>query len=80
MRTANTGRTCGTALAVAAIALGVAVALAPMAQAQPGQGTTQPMRQPTIHAPEFPSGLQWLNTDRPLTLQELRGKGQWDKA
>jgi len=25
-------------------------------------------------APELPSGLQWLNTDRPLTLRELRGK------
>lgn len=25
-------------------------------------------------APEFPSGLQWLNTDRPLTLRQLRGK------
>ena len=25
-------------------------------------------------APEFPEGLQWLNTDRPLRLHELRGK------
>ena len=25
-------------------------------------------------APEFPTGLQWLNTERPLTLRELRGK------
>jgi DNA-binding beta-propeller fold protein YncE len=25
-------------------------------------------------APEFPSGMQWLNSDRPLTLRELRGK------
>ena len=25
-------------------------------------------------APEFPAGLQWLNTERPLTLRELRGK------
>lgn len=28
----------------------------------------------TVHAPEFPAGLDWLNTDRPLTLRELRGK------
>lgn len=28
----------------------------------------------TINAPEFPEGLQWLNTDRPLSLRELRGK------
>jgi thiol-disulfide isomerase/thioredoxin len=25
-------------------------------------------------APEFPGGMEWLNTDRPLTLKELRGK------
>ncbi len=25
-------------------------------------------------APEFPDGLEWLNTERPLTLAELRGK------
>src|SRR3972149_5523342 len=24
--------------------------------------------------PEFPTGLEWLNTDRPLTFEELRGK------
>jgi hypothetical protein len=27
-----------------------------------------------VNAPEFPSGLDWLNTDRPLTMAELRGK------
>jgi thiol-disulfide isomerase/thioredoxin len=27
-----------------------------------------------VNAPEFPEGLQWLNTDRPLTIRELRGK------
>ncbi len=27
-----------------------------------------------IHAPEFPKGLEWINTPRPLTLEELRGK------
>ena len=26
------------------------------------------------NAPEFPEGMDWLNTDRPLTLKELRGK------
>jgi hypothetical protein len=25
-------------------------------------------------APEFPGGLEWLNTDRPLSLKELKGK------
>ena len=81
MTTANTGHALRAialaltgALAVATIIAGVGMALGPLAQAQPEQGTTQPMRQPTINAPEFPSGLQWLNTDRPLTLHELRGK------
>lgn len=25
-------------------------------------------------APEFPSGMEWLNTDRPLSIRDLRGK------
>ncbi len=28
----------------------------------------------TIHAPDFPKGLDWINTDGPLNLKELRGK------
>lgn len=28
----------------------------------------------TTPAPEFPTGLDWLNTDRPLTLAQLKGK------
>jgi hypothetical protein len=31
------------------------------------------MRQ-RVRAPEFPAGLEWLNTPRPLTMAELRGK------
>lgn len=27
-----------------------------------------------VHAPEFPTNLDWLNTTHPLTLRELRGK------
>ncbi|HEX8950124.1 MAG TPA: thioredoxin-like domain-containing protein, partial [Dissulfurispiraceae bacterium] len=27
-----------------------------------------------VRAPDFPSGLDWLNTGRPLSLVELRGK------
>ena len=27
-----------------------------------------------LTAPEFPGGLEWVNTDRPLTMQDLRGK------
>ena len=28
----------------------------------------------TVRAPDFPDGLQWLNTMRPLRLADLRGK------
>lgn len=27
-----------------------------------------------VSAPEFPVGLEWVNTERPLTLAELRGR------
>ncbi|HKP86674.1 MAG TPA: thioredoxin-like domain-containing protein [Blastocatellia bacterium] len=27
-----------------------------------------------VNAPDFPEGIQWLNTDRPISLRELRGK------
>ena len=27
-----------------------------------------------VNAPELPAGLDWINTDRPLSLRELRGK------
>src|SRR5579859_4163026 len=42
------------------------------ASAPPGGLADSP--QGRVAAPEFPTGLQWLNTDRPLTLKELRGK------
>ena len=28
----------------------------------------------TTDAPEFPGDLEWLNSDGPITLRELRGK------
>lgn len=27
-----------------------------------------------VNAPDFPSGLEWLNTEKPLSLKNLRGK------
>lgn len=27
-----------------------------------------------INAPDFPAGLEWLNTDRPISLRDFRGK------
>jgi hypothetical protein len=28
----------------------------------------------SLPAPDFPPGLEWLNTDHPVSLQELRGR------
>ena len=28
----------------------------------------------TVRAPDFPPDLDWLNTERPLTLANLRGR------
>ena len=27
-----------------------------------------------VNAPDFPEGLEWLNTDHPISLKDLRGK------
>ncbi len=27
-----------------------------------------------VNAPEFPPGMEWVNTDRPLTMAELKGR------
>ncbi len=27
-----------------------------------------------LAAPEFPSDLEWVNSDRPLTMKELQGR------
>ena len=29
---------------------------------------------PAVRAPDFPSGLEWINTDRALSLADLRGR------
>jgi len=33
-----------------------------------------PIEPGTVNAPEFPADLEWLNTDRPLRMADLRGK------
>ena len=33
-----------------------------------------PFTRRSLHAPDFPSGLDWLNTGRPLSLAGLKGK------
>src|SRR5215216_4757708 len=36
--------------------------------------TQMPDYEGKVNAPDFPEGMQWLNTERPLSLRELRGK------
>jgi thiol-disulfide isomerase/thioredoxin len=57
----------------------VVAAILWMSARPPGIGLERERRQMsepigTVAAPEFPAGLQWLNTARPLRLGELRGK------
>ena len=28
----------------------------------------------TVNAPDFPLGLDWLNTDSPVSIKDLKGK------
>jgi DNA-binding beta-propeller fold protein YncE len=59
---------------VAAAALVAAVAFTSQgADRAPGRGEP-PSYAGTVPAPEFPQGLDWLNTAAPLTLKKLRGK------
>ena len=60
-----------TAVALVA-AIGVSLGLH-RAQAAPRTPQQQQAQQQPL-APEFPAGMQWLNTDHPVTLKELRGK------
>jgi thiol-disulfide isomerase/thioredoxin len=40
----------------------------------PQENANMSVYQPSVNAPEFPEGLEWLNTDRPLRMKDLRGK------
>jgi hypothetical protein len=35
---------------------------------------TDDISRPAVRAPDFPSGLDWINTDRALSLGDLRGR------
>jgi thiol-disulfide isomerase/thioredoxin len=39
-----------------------------------GSSQAQEVAARAVPAPEFPEGLDWINSDRPLSLAELRGK------
>lgn len=50
------------------------LALPYLHQQTPQENAQMPIYQPSVNAPEFPEGLEWLNTDRPLRMKDLRGK------
>src|SRR5688572_18723253 len=61
------------------ILLLVAICLAPGGSA--GEGATfqkeqnqMPEYEGKVNAPDFPEGIQWLNTEKPISLRDLRGK------
>ena len=37
-------------------------------------GTVEDDESASVRAPEFPAGVDWLNTERPLTISDLEGK------
>ncbi len=43
-------------------------------QSEPKESTSMPEYEGKVNAPEFPGGMEWLNTDRPIKLKDLRGK------
>jgi thiol-disulfide isomerase/thioredoxin len=51
-----------------------ALGLSQLRNTVPQESAVMPVYQPSVNAPEFPEGLEWLNTDRPLRLKDLRGK------
>jgi thiol-disulfide isomerase/thioredoxin/sugar lactone lactonase YvrE len=54
-------------------AVGLVLPRATVAQVRE-EGVAMPEYEGRVNAPDFPPGLQWLNTERPLSLRELRGK------
>lgn len=59
------------ALAVATFGL---IALSCGSPLKEGQAMAQVAYAGKVNAPDFPPGLDWLNTDHPISLRELRGK------
>jgi thiol-disulfide isomerase/thioredoxin len=66
------------------IAIVLLVCLAGSALAQTPAGSTGQEKEMTpeqkklfegqVNAPDFPAGMEWLNTERPISLRDLRGK------
>jgi sugar lactone lactonase YvrE/thiol-disulfide isomerase/thioredoxin len=62
-----------TGLGLVLIGIGWLIARSGNPVARPLFEEASPMQE-RLTAPDFPEGLEWLNTDRPLTLRDLRGK------
>ncbi len=67
----NTGSPMKTALAMAASVL---IALSCGGPQKGEQAMAQVEYAGKVNAPDFPKGLDWLNTDHPISLRDLRGK------
>jgi thiol-disulfide isomerase/thioredoxin len=63
----------GAVLVVLLIAL-LWIGLAPLGHVRSAGILAMPAFAAKVAAPDFPAGLEWLNTDRPLSLRDLRGK------
>src|ERR1044071_2082538 len=60
-------------LLMLAASLGGPVVASEGATIQEGQ-TPVPEYEGKVNAPDFPEGLEWLNTERPISIRQLRGK------
>ena len=70
----NFPRTSGVAVIATLLVGGAIVATKPLfSMPQPLQIAAADQRN-LVRAPEFPAGLTWLNTDKPLSIKGLRGK------
>src|SRR5262245_19807514 len=54
------------------LALGVSIVLTCLFVGS--RGLLGQAERPKVKAPEFEEGLTWLNTDKPITVKELKGK------
>ncbi|MEO8607875.1 MAG: thioredoxin-like domain-containing protein [Chloroflexota bacterium] len=52
----------------------VALTIIPAAAQDAASSDKPPVGDPAYPAPEFPSGVDWINVPAPLTFQQLRGK------
>jgi thiol-disulfide isomerase/thioredoxin/DNA-binding beta-propeller fold protein YncE len=65
------------ALSIVLVALGVSAVLINRADSprfDQKEADSMPEYEGKVNAPDFPGGMEWLNTDHPISLKQLRGK------